>query len=79
MFEVSKSVENAILDTWDYLAPDAAELCEGSDEIAMEFVIDADRLSMQGFTEANNTVKALARKHGFGTVRRELARRIPLL
>ena len=79
MFEVSKSVENAILDTWDYIAADAAELCEGSDEIAMEFVIDADRLSMQGFTEANNTVKALARKHGFGTVRRELARRIPLL
>jgi len=79
MFEITKSLENAVLDTWNYLAPDAEELCEGDNTVAVEFVIDAGRLSMQRFPEADQAVKELIKQHGFADVRRALSDRIPLL
>jgi hypothetical protein len=76
---VTEATRRAIVSTWDYIAADAYELCEGDNEIAMEFVLDASRLQMQGYSEAYAEVRALCAAHDFGAVRAALSRQIQLL
>jgi hypothetical protein len=79
MIKVSKSTENAIYATWDYIAEDAYEICEDDNAIAMELVLDASRLTMNGYAEADAEIKTLCFEHGWGTVCEELAKSIRLL
>jgi hypothetical protein len=77
--QITDSTRFAILATWDGIAGDAYELCEGDNEIAMELVLDANRLTMNGYAEADLEISTLCAKHGFGLVRETLAKKIRLL
>jgi hypothetical protein len=79
MITVTDSTRFAILGTWDSIASDAYEICEGDNEIAMELVLDASRLAMNGFTEADLEIRTLCVEHGFGEVRAALSKKIQLL
>jgi len=79
MIKVSKSTENAIYATWDSIASDAYDVCDGDNSVAMELVLDASRLAMNGFAEADIEIKTLCFEYGWGTVCEELAKRIQLL
>jgi len=79
MFDITKATQQAIYATWDYIAADAYELCEGDNEIAVELVLDASRLAMQGYADADAEIKQLCAEHGFGTVREVLAKKMQLL
>lgn len=79
MITVTETTRCAILGTWDSIAWDAYEICEGDNEIAMEMVLDASRLTMNGFAEADAEIKSLCVKHGFGEVREALSKEIQLL
>ena len=79
MIEISRATERAIHSTWDSIAGDAYELCDGDNYIAMELVLDADRLAMNGYDASNAEIKHLCLEHGFGLVCRILSKRIQLL
>jgi hypothetical protein len=77
--QITDSTRFAILVTWDSIASDAYELCEGDNEIAMELVLDANRLTSNGYEEADLEISTLCAQHGFGAVRETLAKKIQLL
>ena len=79
MITVTDSTRFAIRNTWDSIAWDAYEICEGDNGIAMEMVLDANRLTMNGFEEADLEIHTLCAQHGFGEVRQSLSKQIPLL
>ena len=79
MFDITKATQQAIYATWDYIASDAYELCEGDNEIAVELVLDAGRLAMQGYADADAEIKQLCAEHDFAVVRKVLAKKMQLL
>ena len=79
MIKVSKSTENAIYATWDYIAADAYDICEDDNAVAMELVLDAGRLAMNGYAEADAEIKTLCGEYGWSKVSEALAKRIQLL
>jgi hypothetical protein len=79
MVSISRDTKNAIYATWDSIACDAYDICEDDNTIAMELVLDASRLTMNGFAEADAEIKTLCVEHGWGKVCEELAKRIQLL
>ena len=79
MLTISGATERAICAVWDAICADAYELCEGDNEIAMEMVLDANRLTMHGYEASDRGIRALVLDHGFGLVRGVLAKRIQLL
>jgi len=72
-------LHSAIVRTWDAISGDAYEACEGDNEIAMELVLDANRMAFAGYETEDRMVRDLCAEHGWGTVREYFARRIPLL
>lgn len=76
---ISRATENAIYATWDSIADDAYEICEGDNTVAMELVLDASRLTMNGYAEADMEIKTLCVEHGWAEVCEALAKRIQLL
>jgi hypothetical protein len=79
MLTISSATENAIRATWDSIASDAYELCEGDNSIAMEMVLDANRLTRNGYDASDREIRALMLEHGFGLVCDVLSKRIQLL
>ena len=79
MIKVSKSTERAIYATWDYIAADAYDICEGDNAVAMELVLDANRLTMNGYAEADAEIKTLCHQYDWGVVHETLAKHIRLL
>lgn len=79
MITISREAKNAIYSTWDSIASDAYDICEDDNSIAMELVLDASRLTMNGFAEADAEIKALCVEHGWAEVCETLAKRIQLL
>lgn len=79
MFALSKATEDAIYSTWDSIASDAYEICEGDNEIAMEMVLDANRLTMNGYPAADEELRLLYDAYGFGVVRKQLSNKMQLL
>lgn len=79
MIEISRATERAILATWDYIASDAYDICEGDNAVAMEMVLDANRLALQGYEASDREMRALCLEHGFGLVCAVLSKRIQLL
>lgn len=79
MITITKNTENAIYATWDSIADDAYEICEGDNTVAMELVLDASRLTMNGFAEADAEIKTLCVEYGWSEVCEALAKRIQLL
>lgn len=79
MIAISVSTRDAILNTWSQIAGDAYEACEGDNEIAMELVLDANRLAFAGFEDADQEICDLCKQHNFGVVRKTLSDSIQLL
>lgn len=79
MIEISRATERAILATWDAIASDAYEICENDNSVALEMVLDANRLTMQGYEASDREMSALFLEHGFGLVCAVLSKRIQLL
>jgi hypothetical protein len=79
MLAISKTTQSAIISTWDSIASDAYDLCEGDNEIAVELTIDASRLAMNGYVDAQAEISELCKAHGFGVVRAALSKTIQLL
>ena len=69
----------AITGTWCQIAGDAYEVCDDDNEIAMELVLDANRMHIAGYKEADAMLSDLCMEHGFGIVRKELSDAIQLL
>lgn len=79
MLAITEQTRRAIVNTWDSISGDAYDMCEGDNEIAVELVIDASRLEMEGYAEAGAEISALCKAHGFGVVRAALSKTIQLL
>jgi len=79
MLAITEQTRRAILSTWDDIASDAYDMCDGDNEIAVELVIDASRLEMAGYPDAGKEISALCKAHGFGVVRAALSKTIQLL
>jgi hypothetical protein len=79
MIAISRATENAVYATWDSIASDAYDICEGDNTVAMELVLDAGRLVMNGYVEADAEIKTLCDEYGWGEVCEILAKRIQLL
>ena len=79
MFDITDKTEAAIYAVWDAVAADAYEICEGDNEIAIELVLDAGRLTMEGYADADAEISKLNAELGFAEVRAALAKRIQLL
>ena len=79
MITITNKTRDAIAATWDSIADDAYELCDGDNEIAMEFALDANRLTINGFNEADIELNNLYSEFGFAEVREFLAKQIQLL
>jgi hypothetical protein len=77
--QITKETRSAIESTWDAIASDAYDQCDGDNEIAMEFVLDANRLTMHGFEAADAEISALCATHGWANVRETLSKQIQLL
>ena len=69
----------AILGTWGQIAGDAYEVCEGDNELAMELVLDANRMMFSGYDAEDKLVGDLSMALGFGVVRKQLSDAIQLL
>lgn len=79
MLTVTLATENAIYATWDYIASDAYDICDGDNSVALELVLDASRLVMNGYAEADAEIKTLCTQHGWDKVFKTLTKRIQLL
>jgi len=79
VFAISKSTKDAIIQTWDSIAWDAYEMCENDNDIAIELTVDASRLTMNGFAEADQELKELYKQYGYAVVRDALSKTIQLL
>jgi hypothetical protein len=77
--QITKETRSAIESTWDSISSDAYDQCDGDNEIAMEFVLDASRLTMHGFADADKEISALCDTHGWPNVRATLSKQIQLL
>jgi hypothetical protein len=75
----SKELLSAIACVWDTIVSDAYEMCEGDNEIALEFVLDASRLTVSGFPQENNEVSDLISAFGYTEVLNALDKKIQLL
>lgn len=72
-------IQFAIRATWDEIAADAYELCEGDNAIAVEFVLDANRMTFAGFEEEDLVVAQLCATYGWNETRAYVAKHIQLL
>lgn len=79
MLTISRATERAIISTWDAISGDAYEICEGDNRVAMELVLDANRLTLHGYEASDREIRALVLDHGFGLVCAVLSGRIQLL
>jgi hypothetical protein len=79
MLAITPDTRQAIVNTWYSIAGDAYDACEGDNEIAVELVLDADRLAFAGYAEANQEIRQLCKQYGFGVVRAALSKHIQLL
>jgi hypothetical protein len=79
IMKISNNLLSAIACVWDNIVSDVYEMCEGDNEIALEFVLDASRLTMSGFSEENNEVSELISEFGYDKVLNALDKKIQLL
>jgi hypothetical protein len=79
MINVSKETLNAIERCWQQLGGDGYDAADGDNEIAVELVLDANRLTMNGEPEADAEIHTLCMEHGFGHVRSHIAAKLYLL
>jgi len=64
---VVEQLRTPVYMTWEHIAPDAGELVSSNEE-ALEMVLDANRMAVSGYDEADRLVQDLASEHGFGNV-----------
>lgn len=79
VFEIDYPMAWAIQATWESIAADAYEMCEGDNYIAMEFTLDADRLVMNGYNDVEDQLQKLYKEHGYEAVWEYLSENIQLL
>jgi hypothetical protein len=76
---IDKDIYNAIVITWNNIAPDAEEMCEDDNYIAMEVTLDADRMAMCGFEEEQKELDKLYDEYGYVKVWEFLSKNIQLI
>jgi hypothetical protein len=79
MITVSIETLHAIMRTWQQLGGDGYDAADGDNEIAVELVLDANRLSANGESAAEEEIHTLCMEHGFGHVRSAVAEKLYLL
>ena len=77
--KISDKLLSAIACVWDNIVSDAYEMCEGDNEIALEFVLDASRLTLSGFPQEDHEVSELISEFGYDKVLNVLDKKIQLL
>lgn len=77
--KIDPVLKQGIVMLWGGLAPDAEEFCENDNEIAMELCLDARRLEMNGYMEAQRQLDALLEQYDWGDIRYSLSKQIQLL
>ena len=65
--------------TWTAITTDAYEMCNGSDEIAWELIIDSMGTKIFGTPESVDEIRKAITKHGWNEVLKHLAKEHPLL
>lgn len=75
MVNVSKETRYAIADVWGSFGSDGYEAASNNSE-AIELVLDANRLSFNGFPEAEAEIKELLVNMNFGDLVSELSKMI---
>jgi hypothetical protein len=77
--QISTNLIRAINDVWCQISGDAYDICDGDNQIALELVLDASRLTSNGYPAEDAESSALIMKHGYSNVLAELDKRIGLL
>ena len=77
--ETIESLRPAIEATWNSIYADAYDVVENNNLIAMEMVLDSDRLHFAGFDDAWQAHKTLCQQHNYSDVQKELAAAIKLI
>ena len=72
-----KQVEPAILAGWDYINADIPG--EADNHEAIETTIDANRLTMIGYKDADQLIMQAVKEHGYSKVMKFLVKNIPLV
>lgn len=75
---VAEQLKTPIIMTWNNIAADAMEFVTSNEE-ALEMVLDANRMAMFGYTEADAIISDLVREYSFGEIVEFLSARIRLV
>jgi len=75
----SKELLSAIENVWAQIESDAYELCDNDNTIALEFVLDAGRLSLYGFDKQLQEARDLFNSFGYDKVMNSLDKKVQLL
>jgi hypothetical protein len=77
--QISTNLIRAINDVWCQISGDAYDICDGDNQIALELVLDASRLTSSGYPAEGAEASALIKQHGYSKVLESLDKRIGLL
>lgn len=75
--DIIEAIKNPIRMTWSNIAADAAEFVTSNEE-AMEMVIDANRLTMFGYKDADGIIRKMITDSGYPEVLSALSKQIRL-
>jgi hypothetical protein len=77
--EVTQSLSSPIRKVWNAIGSDAYDFCECNED-AIEFCIDADRLSfIADDAIANNILRGAIKKFGYDAVCKDLTQKVLIL
>jgi hypothetical protein len=69
----------AIQDTWEWIAADAFDLCEGDNRVAHELTVDLDRMMLAGFPEEQEQLYKMFDEYGYDAMLDWLSKNVQLL
>lgn len=72
-----KQVGPAIINGWNYIAADMPEDTDNHE--AIETTIDANRLAMIGYKDADQLIMQAVKEHGYSKVMKFLVKNLPLV
>lgn len=66
--KISESLLRAICSVWIEIEADAYDMCDGDNQLAIEFVLDAGRLSTFGFAKEHEELSQILNMYGYEKV-----------
>lgn len=72
-------IEGPMHRTWATIGSDVEALGPATNDIAIEMVLDAGRLSMYGSVEADRVLQGLYKEHGYDRVTKFLEQNVKLV